>query len=244
MTVLALVASLTLLAQDAHYFAPALHEQLACAPQLLPSTPIGGMRVLGNHQRDRTMFATGDGVIIDAGSMQGVKTGQQFFVRRVVNDQFLGLMPAELRPVSVHTAGWVRVVEVREHVAVAQVTHACDGILAGDYLEPYVDPADPPAAVEGAPDYDHPGRIIMGDERRQMGSAGTLMVLDRGTESDVRAGQTVTIFRETMGGLGPMYHVARATVVGVRPQSALLRIDNSREAVYVGDRVAINRVTK
>jgi hypothetical protein len=129
-------------------------------------------------------------------------------------------------------------------MALAQVTHACDGVIYGDYIEPFVDPADPPAAVEGTPDYDHAGRIIMGDERRQMGSAGTLMVLDRGTENDVRPGQTVTIFRETMGGLGPMFNVARATVVSVRPQSATLRIDDSREAVYVGDRAAINRMTK
>jgi len=230
--------------QEPHYFAPALHEQLVCAPMMLPAPPLGGMRVVGNHDRNRTMFGTGDGVIIDAGSALGIKTGQQYFVRRLVNDQFMGRTSSEQQPVSVHTAGWVTVVEVRDNVAVARVTHACDGIIAGDYLEPFVDPAEPPAAVQGEPDYDHAGRIVMGDERRQMGSAGTLMVLDRGTDNEVRLGQTATIFRNTMDGLGPVYQVARATIVSVRPESAVLRIDSSREAVYIGDRVAINRISK
>jgi len=185
-------------------------------------------------------------VIIDAGNTQGIKPGQVFFVRRKVRDQFIGgtTSDAEGGPVSVHTAGWLTVVDVKENLSVAQVTHACDGVIYGDYLEPFVDPADPPAAVQGAPDYDHAGHIVMGDERRQMGSAGTLMILDRGTEADVRAGQTVTIFRDTMSGIGPVYQVGRATVVSVRPQSAVLRIDSTREAVFIGDRVAINRIAK
>jgi hypothetical protein len=77
-----------------------------------------------------------------------------------------------------------------------------------------------------------------------MGAAGTLMVVDRGSDAAVRPGETVTIYRETMGGIGPVYQIARGTVVSVRAQSALVRIDASREAVYIGDRVAINRMTK
>jgi hypothetical protein len=232
--------------QDTSYLAGALHEQLRCAPQMLPNAQPAGIRVIGNHERNRTLFGTGDGLIIDAGNTQGIKPGQMFFVRRQVRDQFIGgvASDSETGPVSIHTAGWVTVVDVRENLSVAQVTHACDGIINGDYLEPFADPADSPAAVQGEPDYDHSGRIVMGDERRQMGSAGTLMVVDRGSDADVRPGQTVTIFRDTMDGAGPVYQVGRATVVIVRPQSAVLRIDNTREAVFIGDRVAINRVTK
>jgi hypothetical protein len=253
MTMLVAVSSLALLAaqsqpqpQDANYLPTALHEQLQCAPQLLQSAPLKGIRVIGNHEKNRTMFGTGDALMIDAGSAQGIKPGQVYFVRRTVRDQFIGgtTSDAKTGPVSIHTAGWVTVVDVKDYLSVVQVTHACDGIIYDDYLEPFVDPADPPAAVQGAPDYDHSGRIVMGDERRQMGSAGTLMILDRGAEADVRPGQTVTIFRETMSGIGPVYDVGRATVVSVHPQTAVLRIDSTRDAVFIGDRGAINRITK
>jgi hypothetical protein len=70
------------------------------------------------------------------------------------------------------------------------------------------------------------------------------MVADHGSDADVRPGQTVTIFRDTVGGVGPFYQVGRATVVSVRPQSAVLRIDSTRDAVYIGDRIAINRLPR
>ena len=249
MNLLVMVSSLAAFVAQSpqvNYFPPALHEQLQCSPLMLPEPPVAGIRVVGNYEPNRTMFGTGDGIIIDAGSAQGIKAGQQFFVRRLVHDEFIGIprKSTELGPASVHTAGWITVVEVRDNLSVATVTHACDGVIAGDYLDPFTDPVDPPAAVEGAPDFDHAGRIVMGDERRQTGSAGTLMVLDRGTAADVRPGQTVTIFRETLNGAGPVYQVGRGTIVSVRPESSLVRIDATREAVYIGDEVAINRITK
>lgn len=247
MNVLIALSSLALLAaqsQPVIYSPTALHEELVCAPLMLPTAPLAGIRVIGNADRNRTLFATGDGVIIDAGSVQGIKPGQQYFVRRIVNDEFAWQTMGELPPVSIHTAGSVTIVDVKDNLAAAQVTRACDGIIAGDYLEPFVDPVDPPTAVEGEPDYEHPARIVMGDDRRQTGSAGMLMILDRGGDNDIRAGQTVTIFRETVSGLGPNDQVGRGTIVGVRPHSSLLRIDSSREGVYIGDRVAINRITR
>ena len=249
MNLLIAVSSLALVgapppSQDVSYLPTALHEQLQCAPQMLSSTPPAGIHVIGNSERNRTMFGTGDGLIIDAGATQGITVGQQFYVRRRVNDQFIGGQTSDTSPVSVHTAGWVTVVDVKENLSVAQVTHACDGIIKGDYLEPFVDPADPPAATQGQPDYENSGRIVMGDERRQMGSAGTLMAVDRGSNAELRPGQSVTIFRDTMGGTGPVYLVGRATVVSVRPESAILRIDSTREAVFIGDRVAVNRITR
>lgn len=249
MNLLIAVSSLAVLgaqpsSQSTSYLPTALHEQLVCAPQMLPTAPVPAMRVIGNEEPRRTLFGTADGVIIDAGSAQGVKAGQQYYVRRVVNDQFIGGAESNPRPVSIHTAGWLTVLEARDNMSVAQVTHACDGIITGDYLEPFVDPVDPPATAEGSPDYDHSGRIVMGDERRQLGSAGTLMIADRGSNADVQPGQTVTIFRDTVDGAGPFYQVGHATVVSVRPESAVLRIDSTRDAVYIGDRVAINRLTK
>lgn len=218
-------------------------EQIACAPINLPGKPVAGIQVIGSYVRGRIMFGPSEALVINAGSAQGIQQGQRYFVRRYVNDNFT---PASLdfTPHSVHTAGWVTIVETKADMAVATVTQACDGILVGDYLEPFVDPVYPPAALGGAPDFEHPGRLVLADEKRQTGSAGSLFLMNRGTDHDVRAGQTITIYRETMEGAGPILDVARATVLNVRPNTSLIRIDSSREAVYIGDLTAIHRITR
>jgi hypothetical protein len=220
---------------------PDLVEQIACAPAALPAPVVPAMRVLGGYVHGRIMFATGDTVIIFAGP--NVQRGQQFFVRRPVRD-YATKPPKVGALYGVHTAGWLTVVDVKDTMAVATVTHACDAILEGDYLEPYVAPVLPTAALGGSPDYEHPGQIVMADERRQAGYAGLAMLVNRGSDNDVRAGQTVTIYRETLGGTGPIIDVGRGTVLSVNGQSSLVRIDSSRDAVYLGDRVAIHRITQ
>jgi hypothetical protein len=218
-----------------------LREEIACAPTALSAPAVAGMRVLGGYVHGRIMFATGDALIIYAGDK--VQAGQQFFVRRPIRDGSRKQTKTGAL-YGVHTAGWLTVVDVKGPLAVATVTHACDGILEGDYLEPYVAPVLPAPALTGAPDYGHPGRIVMADERRQTGSAGLVMVMDRGLDHDVRAGQIVTIYRETLNGMGPVIDVGRGTVLSVSGKNSLVRIDSSREAVYLGDLVAIHRITQ
>jgi hypothetical protein len=144
----------------------------------------------------------------------------------------------------VHTAGWLTVVDAKDTMAVATVTHACDSVLEGDYLEPYVNAVLPSPALPGKPDYEHPGRIVMADERRQTGYPGLVMLMNRGSEDGVRAGQTLTIYRETLNGQGPIIDVGRATVLSASPRSSVVRVDSSHEAVYLGDLVAIHRITQ
>lgn len=238
-----ILVALTLLSQSPIPYEQAAREQIACAPISLPAKPTEGLRVISGSVPGRYLFGPGDALIVNAGTAQGLQKGQQYFVRRYVRDYFTP-MYADVSSHSVHTAGWITIVDARNDLSVATVTHACDGIIEGDYLEPFVDPVFPPAALAGGPDFDHPGRIVMGDEKRQIGAANSLVLMDRGTDHDVRAGQTVTIFRETMDGKGPLLEVGQGTVLSVRPQTSLIRIDASREAVYLGDMVAIRRITQ
>jgi hypothetical protein len=220
---------------------PDVLEQIACAPAALPAPAPATLRVLGGNVHGRIMFGPGDAVIIGAGSAQGIRKGQQFFVRRAINDA--SVKPPKVGALyGVHTAGWITVVDVKDTLAVATVTHACDGVLEGDYLEPYVAPVVPPAAsVSGTPDYDHPGHIILADERRQTGYPGLVMLIDRGSDDGVRPGQTASIYRETVGGQGPIIDVGRATVISATAKSSLVRVGATREAVYMGDLVALHR---
>ena len=218
-----------------------INERIACAPMSLPAPPAAGIRVLGGYVKSRRMFGPGEPLIVNAGSMQGLQVGQRYYVRRQLQDRF---SPATLLLHGIHTAGWVTIVDVKDTLAVATVTHACDGILEGDYLAPYTEAVIPTAALPGAPDFAHPGVIIMADERRQMGYPGLVMIVNRGTEHAVRAGQELTIYRETLGGSGPLLTLGSATVLTVSPQTSLIRIDSARDAILLGDLVAVHRITQ
>jgi hypothetical protein len=199
---------------------PDLHEQMSCAPLGLPAPPLAGIRVLGGYVHGRLMFGPGDGLIVNAGTTQGVQKGQMYFVRRPIVDPSIS-QPKVGALYGVHTAGWVTIVDVKDTMAVATVTHACEGLHIGDYLEPYVEPVLPEPALGGTPDFAHPGQIMMADELRRSGYPGLVM----------------------LNGEGPILDVGRGTVLSVNPRSALMRVDSSREAVYVGDLIAIHRIT-
>lgn len=218
-----------------------VRERIGCAPLTVAAAPVAGLRVLGGYAQSRRMFGPGEALILNAGSQHGIRAGQRYHVRRYLQDRF---SPAATLLHSIHTAGWVTIVDVKETLAVATVTHACDGIQEGDYLEPYTEPVVPPAALPGAPDFAHPGVIIMADERRQMGYPGLVMIVNRGSEHDVRAGQGLTVYRETLRGGGPLLTLGTATVLSVRPQTSLIQIDSARDAIFLGDLVAIHRITQ
>lgn len=218
-------------------------EQIACAVTGLPAPALASLRILGGYVPGRVMFGPGEGLIVNAGTSQGVQRGQQYFVRRPITDASV-IQPKVGALYGVHTAGWVTIVEVKDHMAVATVSHACDGVLAGDYLEPYAPPVPPTTSLSGTPDFEHPGRLVLADERRETGYPGLVMLINRGSEDGVRAGQGLTIYRETLNGLGPIVDLGRATVLSVNNHSALVRIDMSREAIFLGDLVAIHRITQ
>ena len=231
--------------------------QLACAPGAVLIAPAMAMRVVGSHERGRILFGPHDPLIIGAGTNQGLRPGQEYFVRRVVNDQFTPMTAASVL-VSIHTAGWVRIVEAKDDMSIATVTQACDGVMTGDYLEPFTEPVAPETIQDGSPDYSHPARLVLADERRQTAVPGSLMLIDRGSDDGVRGGQRMTVFRQTFVSLGPqrpgyapMYppvasqgpvlKVGEATVLNVRPKTSLVRIDNAHDAVYIGDMVALHK---
>jgi hypothetical protein len=220
-----------------------LFERMACAPIGLPAPPAAGLRVLGGNVHGRIMFGPGDATIINAGTTQGVQRGQQYFVRRLVNDASQK-QPKTGAIYGVHTAGWVTIVDAKDDMAVATVAHACDGILEGDFLEPFAMPQPPPVSLTGAPDFEHPGQIVLADEGRQTGYPGLVMLMNRGSDHAVRAGQLLTVYRETLKGQGPIVDLGRATVLAVTPQSSMVRIDSSRDVIYLGDFVAIHRITQ
>ncbi len=230
--------------------------QTACAPGAVLIAPAMPLRVIGGYERGRLLFGPNDTLIIGAGTRQGLRSGQEYLVRRVVNDQFTPMTAASVL-VSIHTAGRIRVTDARDEMSIASVTQACDGVMTGDYLEPFTETAVTTAIEGGTPDYSHPAQLVLADERRQTGVTGDLMLIDRGGDDSVRAGQRLTIFRQTgfalsqagyssmpmpkVSGNGPILNVGEATVLNVRPKTSLVRIDTARDVVYIGDMVALHK---
>ena len=217
-----------------------LTHDVACAPAspvVRPPTPVV---VAEGREAKRRLFGTGDALVIRGGTAQGLRVGAEYFVRRVVADRYTEPLKG-VYPISVHTAGAVQILETQAEVSVAIITQSCDGVMEGDYLEKFEMPAIPVNQAGTTADFARPGHLILGDDRRQLASPGHFMVLDRGSDHGVKPGQKLTIFRTTLNGAGPVATIGSATVYTVQPETSVVKIENSLDAVYVGDLVAIHR---
>jgi hypothetical protein len=217
-------------------------SEVACGARAVAMPADMSLRVAGGREHGKSLFGPGDTLVIKGGTAERVKVGQEYFVRRVIADRFVPPGSDKTTPSSIHTAGWVRISDVQNDTATATVTKVCDGIEEGDYLEPFVKPVVPSTSTAaGEPDFSDPGHLILGDERRQMAAQGDLMVLDRGSDHGLRAGQRLTVFRTTAQGSGPIARIAEATAMVVHPETTVIRIDKTTDAIVVGDLVAIHR---
>ena len=235
---------LTLAVSTAHAQIPAdsltLPQTLvACAPPPTTSrgTPSDALRVIGAQDTvPRSLFGPRDLLVINGGTAKGAQLGQQYFVRRRVG---FGMVYGDRSPHTVRTAGWIRIVAANDTTAIAIVDHSCDGIVSGDYLDPFVAPAVP-AGIDrpdtaGALDFSSLGRVIFGDEERTSGASGDYMLIDRGADRGVVPGSRFAIYRDLgVAGL-PLASIGEAAVVATGPTMALVRINVARDAVRSGD---------
>ena len=217
-----------------------LSRDIACAPAMSAVGANGGAKIAAGIELRKTLFGIGDKVHVSAGSAQGMKVGDEYFVRRIDPDRYAEAIKGAF-PLSVHTAGAVQIAEVTADGAIAVVTYACDAIADGDYLERFEPPATPPGTAATTPDFANPGKLILGAERRSINGPGAFMILDRGSDHGLRVGHIVTVFRPAPGGTGPVTRIGTARVYALKPETSTVRIETSVDAVYVGDLVAIHR---
>ncbi len=210
-----------------------------------PGQPGDGSATLGHiaaHRDDpgRELYGTGDVLVLDVGAEQGVSVGQNYVVRRRfrVGDKSLPLKQASFGEL---TAGLIQVVEAAPAMATAVVVYACGEFLAGDAIEPFDAMPMWTALEAGAPRFDEPARIILGDEGQIMAGPRQLMVIDYGAIHGARRGQRLTIFRRSLGEEGPVSTIGDAVIVAVRAESATIRIERANDAITVGDMVALHR---
>ena len=244
---LALLASATSLSAQRGPTSPMKHlppdqVALACAPTVTSTQPMRPMRVTGGQDAIvRRTHAPGDLVTINAGVKNGVEVGQEFFTRRVLISPRTPMSSDS--PAAVLTTGWIRVYAVDESMSLATITHACDTVEIGDYLEPFALPQVPEAdKVRLKAERDTYGRILAGIDGRRIFGIGDFVVVDRGSDAGVTPGMRFVFYRDKHQDDNFLFELGEATAQDVRSDSSTLRITSSLDAIQLGDYVARRNV--
>jgi hypothetical protein len=236
---------------------------VGCGPQATTAqTPSDAPRIVGVQDTSpRSLYGPHDFVIVDAGTSRGIQLGQRFFVRRSVTSHdaagpgsraggspgWKGFVRRNMTshagaapgPHVIVTSGWMHIVAVDDNVAIATIDVACDGVLQGDYLEPYVEPVTPSDAnrtdTSGKLDFSAPAHVLFGDYGRRTGGAGDLMVADIGQSQGATPGARFAIYRDVHRAGLPLAAVGEAIVVSAGSDTSLVRLTQTIDAVQTGD---------
>jgi hypothetical protein len=182
------------------------------------------------------LYVAGDQLIVDRGSADGLAVAQNLVARRPFKTAASNALSA-----AAHTAGLVQVVEVSDHSAVVVVVYACDEIMRGDALAAFKPELVVPAEPSGVPAYDDAAKILFADEGQLVGVPRRLMVIDRGEDHGVRAGQRFTLFRRNRHNSGSAMVLGDAVVVSVQSDSATIRIEHATDPITFADFAAPQR---
>lgn len=211
---------------------------LACAPRAARA-PQTALRVTGGQDvLVRRNYAPGDLITINAGMKNGLQVGEEYYTRRVLTGR-----DAQQDPHTVLiTSGWIRIYAIDDDMSLATITHACDAVEVGDYLDPFVLPTPPDIVPDSRkPERDNYGRVTTGLDRRLAFAKGDFFVLDRGTAQGVTPGAHFVLYRNKGADGNFLYELGEAVAVDVSADTATLRVTVSRHAILTGDLVAIRK---
>ncbi|HEX4348203.1 MAG TPA: hypothetical protein VHZ73_11570 [Vicinamibacterales bacterium] len=216
---------------------PALAEMSAANCQMVAgpgAPPLNALRVVGGDDaQGRSLFGAHEIVIIGGGSAQGLNVGDRFFVRRS--------MDWDARKVdgpvhSVNTTGGLHITAVNETTAMAVIDFMCDGIVPTDFLVPYQAPAVvTAAAATGDPDFTIMGHVVTGSSDHDVAGAGEVVITDLGASRGAQVGTRLAVFRDMGVNGSPLQAVGEAVVVATEPDTSIVRLIGTRDAVYTGD---------
>ena len=236
---------------------PADVLSLACAPSLTYEAPVPSLLVTGGQDgHTRKAFAPGDLITINGGVMNGIEVGQEYYVRRA---QAATIGPVgRNNPVTVRTTGWVKVWAVDPKMSLVTVSHACDSIEIGDYLEPFAIPKLPVMDQNPAkPQRENYALIVSGSDNRSSFGKGDFFVVNRGSSGGIAPGDRFIIYRDKDKAEGYMhkssvvpregefneflFNLGEAVAVDVKADTSTLRAITTRDAFKTGDYVAIRK---
>ncbi len=188
------------------------------------------------YRRDESgasLYSKGDVLVISGGKNRGLEVGTNYSVRRTYKTD------GARRDTLEHTAGVLQIVEVGDRDSLAVVVYACDAFMQDDRLAAFTpEPIRTPEPL-GIPAFDNAARILFADVGQLLGASRRLMVIDRGTNSDLRVGQSLTLFRQRERREPQVIGIA--VIVAIRFESATIRIDRATDEISFGDWAAPQR---
>jgi hypothetical protein len=214
---------------------------VACTDLPTATVPMPALRILSPHAGDlRAGSSRNDVVVLNAGTPQGLAVGQRYFTRRVNGSISREMISAADRG-AIRTTGWLTVVAADDRFALARIDYACVMVEAGDYLEPYVEPAVPSTPLaDGPPNFGDMSRVLFGVDRHEAFGAGDLLSIDRGQSQGITLGTRVAFYRDRLIGT-PLYELGAGVVIEVSAETSKVAVERAAPEIKAGDYVAVRR---
>lgn len=247
-TVALLAATTTAVAQRGPAAAPTNLSpevlSLACSPGAAIEAPPMPLRITGGQDSfARRIYGPGDLATINGGRNNGIEVGQEYFVRRLQAES--GAAITRETPATIRTTGWIKVYAVDDELSLVTITHACDTIEVGDYLEPFKLPVPVPVSSNRPrPERDNYGKVLMGTDRRKVFGKGDYLVIDRGADFGIEVGSQFVMYRDKKQPENFLYAIGEGIATEVKDNMATVLVTMSLDAIESGDYVALRRETE
>jgi hypothetical protein len=206
----------------------------------------GGRQMRGIYGVDTVKFdlTIGDVVYVDGGMAAGLSPGVVYMIvmpREVVRNPATNEVVGRIYQYQ----GRLRLLAVQDRAAIGEIIQACDSILAGTGLKPFVPepvplgrrtgvrPANAPVAAE---ELDDSAVILRGKDTIISFGEDHVVFVTLGADSGAVPGDVYTIYRLNAEGLPPLV-LGELAVLSVHPRGAVARILASRYPIYAGDRL-------
>ena len=173
-----------------------------CTGYISEAEPRLDLQVVGgDKENQQNAFAQGDVVFLNKGRKAGVQPGAVYYILRPLGE-FKHPFKKKKLGHFVRELGMLRVFEVQDHTATAEITVSCDSVELGDVLKPYEEQVGPsPREARPLPRYGEgsggtKGQIVMSPTFREYLAANHVVYIDLGTRQGVRPGDYFTIYRK------------------------------------------------
>jgi hypothetical protein len=154
---------------------------------------------------------------------------------------------AKETPATIRTTGWIKVyaVDERDNLSLATVTHACDTIEVGDYLEPFSLPVMPTVSKDRPkPERDNYGKVLVGTDRRKSFGKGDYFVMDRGRDHGIEPGAQFVLYRDKKQAENFLFAIGEGIATEVKDSMTTVLVTVSLDAIESGDYVALRRAAE
>jgi hypothetical protein len=174
-----------------------------CTGYITESTLWPEAMVIGGEKENfQYSFSQGDIVFMNKGREEGVRSGAVYYIIRPLGKLKHPSDKKRKLGTYVREIGMLRVIQVNDKTATAQVTVSCDMVEMGDLLKPYEEKVAPeprqgePLILHGDSSGDISGQIVMARNNREYVATNDIVYIDLGERQGVKEGDYFTIYHK------------------------------------------------